>query len=159
MSGVEAVGLVLGLWPIITSLVKGYKATKDGDDRRSFLLKIDVQQTIYESCVRQLIEENEESIDLDLTNAEIRQLDISFWQRPSFRVKLHDRLGARDFELMESVLKQIEKMMESLRSQLENGQADLVSSCESSNKYKHPDYWIDRDRHEARPYEASLSPD
>ncbi|KAK1449004.1 hypothetical protein CMEL01_08319 [Colletotrichum melonis] len=137
MSGVEAVGLVLGLWPIITSLVKGYKATKDGDDRRSFLLKIDIQQTIYESCVRQLIEENEESIDLDLTNAKIRQLDISFWQRPSFRVKLHDRLGSRDFELMESVLKQIEKTMESLRSQLENGQADLVSPCESFNKGGH----------------------
>ncbi|KAK0378011.1 hypothetical protein CLIM01_04625 [Colletotrichum limetticola] len=137
MSGVEAVGLVLGLWPIITSLVKGYKATKDGDDRRSFLLKIDIQQTIYESCVRQLIEENEESIDLDLTNAKIRQLDISFWQRPSFRVKLHDRLGSRDFELMESVLKQIEKTMESLRSQLENGQADLTATGTRRGRMRH----------------------
>ncbi|KXH50927.1 hypothetical protein CNYM01_03381 [Colletotrichum nymphaeae SA-01] len=122
MSGVEAVGLVLGLWPIITSLVKGYKATKDGDDRRSFLLKIEIQQTIYESCVRQLIEENQENIDLDLTNARIRHLDISFWQRPSFRVKLHDRLGARDFDL---------------RSQLENGQADLTATGTRRGRMMH----------------------
>ncbi|KAK1546108.1 hypothetical protein CPAR01_00075 [Colletotrichum paranaense] len=137
MSGFEAVGLVLGLWPIIASLVKGYKATKDGDDRESFLLKVDVQQIIYERCVRQLIGENEEGIDLNFKNAEMRQLGISFWQRPSFRVKLHDRLGARDFELMESVLKQIEKTMESLRSQLESGQADLTSTGTRRRRMRH----------------------
>ncbi|KXH63448.1 hypothetical protein CSAL01_04562 [Colletotrichum salicis] len=137
MSGIEAVGLVLGLWPVIASLVKGYKAAKDGDDRDLFLRRIDVQQIIYEHSVRQLVQENDQTINDDLMNAEIRQLNISFWQKPSFRMRLRSRLGTRDFDLMESALKQIETTMGSLRSQLENGQADLTVTGTRRGRMKH----------------------
>ncbi|KAK1713703.1 hypothetical protein BDP67DRAFT_515516 [Colletotrichum lupini] len=137
MSGIEAVGLVLGLWPIIANLVKGYNAAKDGDDRELFLLKLDVQQIIYERCARQLVQQNEEGIGDNLNNMEIRLLGTSSWQNLSFRTRLRKRLGTRELELLESVLKQIEKTMISLRSQLESGQADLTIPGTRRSRMKH----------------------
>ncbi|OHE93062.1 hypothetical protein CORC01_11619 [Colletotrichum orchidophilum] len=138
MSGIEAVGLVLGLWPIIESLVKGYKAAKEGDDRGLFLLQIEVQETIYKGCVRQLVQEHGEStIENDDANVEAKQSDPSPWQTPSFRRKLRSRLGPTDFELMESVLKHIERSMISLRNQLENGQAELLLNGTRRSRVKH----------------------
>ncbi|TDZ25528.1 hypothetical protein Cob_v001986 [Colletotrichum orbiculare MAFF 240422] len=112
MSGIEAVGLVFGLWPIVASLVKGYRATKGGEEWAVFSNDLRIQETVYRGCVRRLFQDNEEFAD------EGQDLDFSSWKSSARRQHLTKRIGADNFAALESVLDRIERLLKGLEKDL-----------------------------------------
>ncbi|TEA13368.1 hypothetical protein C8034_v004995 [Colletotrichum sidae] len=112
MSGIEAVGLVFGLWPIVASLAKGYRATKGGEEWAVFSNDLRIQETVYRGCVRRLFQDNEEFAD------ESQDLDFASWKSSARRQHLTKRIGADNFAALESVLDRIERLLKGLEKDL-----------------------------------------
>lgn len=126
MSGLEAAGLILGLWPAVASLVKGYKATKNGEDCAAFLRDLKVQETVYKGCIRRLLQENEAFSNDEFINIEDGNAEISPWRDSLFQMHLKNRIGTENFTSIDDVLCSIDSTLKELKRQLQNGEADLV---------------------------------
>jgi hypothetical protein len=121
MSGLEIVGVVLGLYPIVKSAVEAYREAKSGLAVRSLARQLNTQATIYEQFVRRLVSPN-------LTDSQVKRLLLSdstgvatvAWQEDSLHKTVRVRLGDGTCDLILEHLKECDKLLRTLKGELSN---------------------------------------
>ncbi len=118
MSGIEAIGLALALWPVLSTMNELYNSAKDGTAAR-WAMTIKVQERIFKECVLKLLQGDEDLSEKDrigLINGD-KQF-VSLWEDEQFRVRLEDRLDEELCHLIRHEVLEISKLVMSLRKTL-----------------------------------------
>ena len=124
MSGFEAVGIILGAWPLVVNAMTVYKLTKSGTGLSLMLHELKTEEMIYTQFVHNLLVS-------DVTEAELMKLsnrenpDSGLWKNELLHNNLKQRLGLMKSELVFEKLEEIGKILASLNQKL--GGKDAVT--------------------------------
>ena len=124
MSGFEAVGIILGAWPLVVNAMTVYKLTKSGTRLSLMLHELKTEEMIYTQFVHNLLVS-------DVTEAELMKLsnrenpDSGLWKNELLHNNLKQRLGLMKSELVFEKLEEIGKILASLNQKL--GGKDAVT--------------------------------
>lgn len=125
MSGIEAIGLILGLWPIVVNLSNAYKAGKDGSSITALTMNIAVYEKIFRQSIQKLLQGDEELSPKDRHGLISGDKEFAaLWVDPEFVGRLEKRLDRDTFAILEYKTKQISKILENLKKKIV---ADSVS--------------------------------
>ena len=118
MSGIEAIGLALALWPVIGTLSDLYSSVKDGSAAR-WAMTIKVQERIFKECVLKLLQGDEDLSEKDrigLVNGD-RSFE-SLWKDREFSDRLESRLDLELCSLVKHEVAEISKLVGGLKKAL-----------------------------------------
>ncbi|ORY58057.1 uncharacterized protein BCR38DRAFT_353518 [Pseudomassariella vexata] len=128
MSGIEAVGLVLGLWPIVMNLVEAYKAGRGGSSVKALRMSIVVQEKIFKQSIQKLLQGDEKLSDKDkvgLVNGD--DAFAAIWTQTEFINRLKKRLDDEMFEILNYKAEEIFKILKSLKKKIEKKDGESES--------------------------------
>lgn len=120
MSGIEVVGLALGVWPVVVNLAEIYKASKEGFPMRVLTMNIVLYERIFKQSVLKLLQGDEELSEKDrigLVNGDENFATI--WKDPEFVDRLKRRLDAQMFDLVQHKMEEVFKLLTSLKKKIE----------------------------------------
>ncbi|KAK3318120.1 hypothetical protein B0H66DRAFT_225769 [Apodospora peruviana] len=131
MSGFEVVGLLLGMFPVVITTVKTFKAIKAGRASTFFTSlsrKLKTEQVIFHEFVRNLLSS-------DASDAHIRNLlgigrpapDLAAWKDSRLQDALCAKLGKEKAENMLEILEEIGKLLQDLNTELSKISSDKES--------------------------------
>jgi len=92
MSGFEAIGLIMGIYPIVTQLAQTYSTMKLGGGSRQLSRKLETEATIYDKIARDLLASvaSQEEIQRLVKQEEIQRLvQQEEIQRPVKQEEIH----------------------------------------------------------------------
>src|ERR1700749_2501987 len=92
MSGFEAIGVVLGAYPLIVHGLQLYKGAKNGQDWELLYDEFRTEEIIYVECVRHLLESDTSEADL-LQLSTREKPNQALWKDPALDRSLRNRLG------------------------------------------------------------------
>lgn len=120
MSGIEAVGLVLGLWPIMINLVDAYKAGKSGSSLTMLRMNIMVQEKIFKQSIQKLLQGDEKLSDKDKVGLIRSNTNFAaIWTDPEFVDRLERRLDDETLAILKYKSVEISKILTTLRKKIE----------------------------------------
>lgn len=133
MSGIEAVGLVLGLWPVLKNLVEAYKSSKDESIIKQLGWTIATNEQIFKQSVAKLLQGDEELPDKDRLGLTKGNKDFAaIWENPGFNAKLRKRLGDEVFYIVQHETQEILSLMEGLRKKIDpNGDSNDLRDAQT----------------------------
>jgi hypothetical protein len=113
MSGLEVLGLILGIYPVIGNVLSIHRALKSGGAKRFFRI-LEVEQVIFSEFVHNLLASELSETDLALLrDGNPSELDI--WKNKDLLSKVNRRLGPKTSELVLSTLHDINELLQKLR--------------------------------------------
>lgn len=125
MSGIEAVGLVLGLWPVLKNLAEAYKSSKDESIVKQLGWTIATNEQIFKQSVARLLQGDEELPDKDRLGLTSGNKDFAaIWENPAFNSKLKKRLGDDVFAIVQHETQEIFGLMDGLRKKIDPNNGD-----------------------------------
>jgi hypothetical protein len=127
MSGIEVVGVVLGVWPVMLNVIGAWKATKGGVPEQSLLASIAGYSMVYRNAIAQLLQDESMS---DKDRAGLLKGDEEFaaiWKDAEFQARLHRRLEGPAFTVLQQKSAEIFKILKSLQKKIDFKDGDLVS--------------------------------
>jgi hypothetical protein len=113
MSGFEAIGLVLGVWPLVINGLQLYKAAKNGQGWDPLCDEFRVEELIYIDCVRHLLAADVSEGDLlQLTTRDKPSKHL--WKDPALQKSLEKRLGPERTTIVLKTLPEMKTILSSL---------------------------------------------
>ena len=125
MSGIEAVGLALGLWPVVASVAMMVKEAKHGVAERQLAMNIAVIERIFKQSIQKLLQGDEGLSERDRIGLISGEEDM--WKNPEFIARLQKRLDPEMFEILQLEAEQIREILINLKKKIETKEADSVS--------------------------------
>lgn len=125
MSGFEVIGVVLGLWPMVANAVALYKATKEGRGSDLLLHQLDTEELIFRDFVHHLLAAEVSEADL-IQLSDRNRPNVGLWGDKGLHASLERRLGHDKSKVVLKTLKEMDKLLESLRQKLASGNIDTV---------------------------------
>jgi hypothetical protein len=126
MSGLEVIGLVLSLWPVVVDAVDIYKAMKEGRGADLLRHELDTEEYIFREFVHGLLS------SAAVTDADLIQLsdrnrpNTGLWKDRALHSKLEKRLGPERSKIVLKSLVEMDKLLTGLREKLANSNGDTV---------------------------------
>ncbi|KAH8820808.1 hypothetical protein F5884DRAFT_61394 [Xylogone sp. PMI_703] len=118
MSGFEAIGLVLAVWPLVVNGFSLYKTAKGGLGMELLVNRVKMEEAIYEDFVRHLLA-------ADVSETELCQLsdkekpDLKLWRSEVLHAKLRERLGENRSQIVLTTCREMKRILTDLRNQLD----------------------------------------
>jgi hypothetical protein len=115
MSGIEVIGLALGLWPTLIQAVKLYRRERDknGAGRQEVAISIEVYHRAFEQCLSKLLQGDEHLSDKDRSGLlKSEEPFTPMWLDDEVSARLRMRLGA----MLPALLHEVEATSERLKS-------------------------------------------
>jgi hypothetical protein len=135
MSGFEAIGIILGAWPIVVNALNAYKMAKNGKGVSLLLRELRVEKTIYSEFVHHLLESDiPDQAELLRLSSETN-LDLELWKKKTLHDSLKRRLGEEKSALVFEVLEEIKELLASLKKKLDRNELGMVSPICHFNYY------------------------
>lgn len=125
MSGIEAAGLILGLWPIISSLVVTYRDARAGEALTKLAMEVKVHESIYKGWLRNLLQGHDQLTDIQIQTLMEPTADAA-WQKSDIQQHLREILPHDTFESIDFALSEIHEAMKILERILRKGDVDVV---------------------------------
>lgn len=126
MSGFEIVGVILGVYPMITAGLKVYQASKTA--RRgaaSLALALNTEEIIFTEFVQNLLAPNVSEADLvRLTDPSSQSIEL--WKDTTLHQNLRNRLGSKKAEVVLDTLQEIRELLSSLQDELSRKDHGMV---------------------------------
>jgi hypothetical protein len=136
MSGFEAVGLALSIWPLVVNALEVYKLAVSGEDWEVVCFQCKTEEVIYVECVLHLLQGS-------VSDGELAQLcsrkkpNQFLWKDklsdPTVRNSLERRLGPNRTPLVLEMLKGIDFHLATLCENVGATESFLVSRSYSQN--------------------------
>jgi len=119
MSGFEAIGVVLGAYPLIVHVLQLYKGAKNGQDWELLYDEFRVEEIIYVECVRHLLASDTSEADL-LQLSTRDKPNQALWKDPALGRSLHSRLGDEKSPMVLKTLREMDNLLTTLNEKLES---------------------------------------
>lgn len=116
MSGLEVIGVVLALYPVVVSLAKGYQQLKGSDTELHRVLM--VASTVFDNTVNHLLASTVSPQEVQRLVPNQRDVDQSFWKDPVLQQTLCDRIGKQKLGLALDHLSQIKTLLVQAKTEL-----------------------------------------
>ncbi|KAK0732234.1 hypothetical protein B0H67DRAFT_640528 [Lasiosphaeris hirsuta] len=117
MSGIEVLGVVLGLIPVVARLAKQYEMMSgSGDLSRN----IRVEDAMYDQTCRGLLRSAVSAEELRRLTPSRGHIDQGLWESPELRQKLLDRLGLVKMKLTLELLTEMRALLQRMKADLTN---------------------------------------
>ncbi|KAK4166347.1 hypothetical protein QBC43DRAFT_16486 [Cladorrhinum sp. PSN259] len=117
MAGLEIMGLILGVYPILATLARSCR----GAETSSLERDVQVMEVVYDQTCRCLLESVLSSQQVqNLLPKDNIPINQSLWKDPSLKKKLLDQLGPKKHGLVIDILTQIKKLLDEVASELES---------------------------------------
>jgi hypothetical protein len=136
MSGFEAVGLALGIWPLVVNALEAYKLGVSGQGWDLVCFQFKPEEVIYMECVSNLLQGS-------VSEAGLAQLcsrekpNRFLWKEklsdPTVRNSLERRLGPKRTPIVLGTLQRIDEHLATLCQKIEIADAFLVSRLEQNH--------------------------
>jgi hypothetical protein len=129
MSGFEAIGIVLGVYPIVLDAYRAYTATKSRQGMESLIRKLRIEEIIFDGWVSRLLSPDvseAELVYLKRTNSTDPR-GIGFWQDLDMQSNLKSRLGFERAHQILSIVKEIGQLLESMKEDVPGVGREFVS--------------------------------
>ncbi|KAK3374505.1 hypothetical protein B0T24DRAFT_626750 [Lasiosphaeria ovina] len=127
MSGLEILGVILGLYPVIAELAKKYRQMK-GTDSRELDRTVDVTSAIYDATVRGLLASAVSPQEMHRLAPTHGPIDQNLWEDSNLQQKLLTRLGQQKFDLTIDYLTQMKKLLDHVK-------LELTTMCRSNEGF------------------------
>ena len=114
MSGFEVVGVILGLYPIIGTALKAYKASKGGKGARQLIRVLKVEELIFGEFVHHLLAPNVSEAELVHLKAS-SSLDPLSWTNAA--ASMTRRLGLEKARIIVEILQEMCILLRSLQGE------------------------------------------
>ncbi|KAL9609699.1 MAG: hypothetical protein Q9167_005549 [Letrouitia subvulpina] len=131
MSGIEAAGIILGLYPVIITALDVYKATKGGKGALSLARNLKTEEIIFGEFVHHLVAPNVSKADLVRLKISASP-DLALWTNKTLQADMRARLGAEKANNVVEILKEIHELLISLQEEL----APSVHGVELLRKFR-----------------------
>jgi hypothetical protein len=129
MSGFEAAGLALGLWPVVLNLAEMYKASKDGRAMTSLAMKIRTYEIIFKQSVSKLLQGDEDLLSKDRVGLLSGQEEfIAIWTDVEFAARLKRRIDPQILPILEHHMMEIFKLLDALKKNIEPKDGEVIVS-------------------------------
>jgi hypothetical protein len=128
MSGLEVAGLILGIYPLLTSAVQVFQTTKNGRSAGILLRDLATERVIFEEFVQQLVTPNVSAAERHML-LEQSVPGTGPWLDSSINRKIFARLGTEKTEIVLDLLKDIDSILKHIKneiSEFEHGMVRLV---------------------------------
>lgn len=113
MSGFEAIGLILAVWPLVVNGLQLYKAAKNGQGWDLLCDEFRVEEFLYIDCVRHLLAADVSEGDLlQLTSRD--KPNQHLWNDPVLHKSLEKRLGRERTTMVLKTLQEMDTILSSL---------------------------------------------
>jgi hypothetical protein len=120
MSGIEAVGLVLGLLPAVLKIAEVVKATHDAYAVRSLPMRIATSEKIFKESIWKLLQGDEKLSDSDRVGLVNGDADFAqLWKDHEFVMRLQRRLDTEVLRTFQSKAGEISTILTALKEQIE----------------------------------------
>jgi hypothetical protein len=120
MSGLEVLGVLLGLYPLVVHLAKGYKLMKGSGGDSELRRNLIVASTRFENTVKGLLESCLISYrELQRLAPSNGQVDQALWKDPTLQQKLRNRIGEEKLDVALDHLLQIKTLLDQVKEELE----------------------------------------
>ena len=127
MSGIEAVGLVLGLWPVLKNIVEAYKASKDDSILKELGWTLATNEQIFRQSVAKLLQGDEQLPDKDRLGLAKGNKDFAaIWKDPEFIAKLKRRLEPGPFDVVTHETELILGLLQGLRKRIDPKDGETI---------------------------------
>jgi hypothetical protein len=127
MSGFEIIGVVLGVYPMVTHSLALYKAAKSGSGWQSLQLEFATEKMIYKEFVLNILSSDVSQSDLlQLSNSDKPSLGL--WKDRALHAKLGKRLGDEKSKLVLETLNEVNILLASLKEKLISNHTESVRS-------------------------------
>jgi hypothetical protein len=136
MSGFEAVGLALSIWPLVVNALEAYKLAVSGEGWDLVYFQFRTDEVIYVECVSHLLQGSVSERDLaqlcsrDTPNQPLWKEKVS---DPTVRNSLERRLGPRRTPLVLEMLQGIDDHLDTVYRKIDATEEFLVSRSYSQN--------------------------
>lgn len=113
MPGFEAIGVVLGAYPLIVHGLQLYKGAKNGQDWEPLYDEFRTEEIIYIECVRHLLA-------ADISEADLLRLSTrdepsqTMWKDPALDRSIRNRLGDERSLMVLKTLQEMDKLLTTL---------------------------------------------
>ena len=117
MSGIEVVGLILGLYPVIIKALDVYTATRGDKGAHSLARNLTTEKIIFREFVHKLVASN-------VSEAELVRLKISappdhaLWKDKTLQANMRARLGTDKADNVVEILGEIQDLLKALHNDL-----------------------------------------
>lgn len=128
MSGFEAVGIILGAWPIVVNAMNAYKLTKNGKGISLLLHELQVEEMIYSEFVHHLLESDISDQAVLLKLSDKTNPDLELWKKKTLHDSLKRRLGEKKSTLVFQKLEEMKKLLASLNEKLVSNDIGVETS-------------------------------
>jgi hypothetical protein len=113
MSGLEVIGLVLAIWPLVVNGITIYKSVKSSQGWSLLLQEFRIEKTLYVEFVCRLLASDISEADLHQLGTG-NKLNQALWEDESLKNSLRGRLGPEKLEIVVSALEEMNKILTSL---------------------------------------------
>jgi hypothetical protein len=126
MSGFEAVGIILGAWPIVVTAMSAYKSTRNGTGLSLMLSELKVEEMIYSEFVHHLLQSDisDQAELLKLSSKE--NPDLKLWKKKTLHDSLKRRLGDNKTAVVFEKLEEMKKLLTNLNTKLGGNDLGVV---------------------------------
>jgi hypothetical protein len=130
MSGVEAVGLALNIWPVVVNFLEAYKLAVSGQGWDKVYQEFKTERVIYVDCVQHLLQGSVSEADLSQL-CSFEKPNQPLWDEklkdPNLRNSLQRLLGSNKTPIVLETLRGIDEHLATLCQKIETADAFLVS--------------------------------
>jgi hypothetical protein len=128
MSGIEVVGLVLGVWPVMLNLLDAWKATKGSLPQDSLTASVRAYSRVYRDAISKLLQDENIS-DKDRIGLLKGENEFSsIWKNDEFQARLRNRIDDEAFECLHNKSREIFNILQLLKDKIDKKELDVVSS-------------------------------
>jgi hypothetical protein len=127
MSGFEAIGLVLGIYPLVVNGLQLYKSAKNGQEWDLLHDEFRTEEIIYVECIQHLLAS-------DISEADLLQLSTrdkpnqALWEDAALGNSLRNRLGHEKSPMVHKTLQEMDMLLTTLNDKLKSHEIITVST-------------------------------
>jgi hypothetical protein len=125
MSGFEVIGLVMSVWPLVVNAADMYKASKDSRGADLLRNELDTEEFIFRQFVHGLLSSDVTDTDL-IQLSDRNRPNAGLWRDRELHSKLEKRLGPEKSKIVLTSLREMDKLLTSLRDKLASNNIDIV---------------------------------
>ena len=128
MSGIEAVGLALGLWPVLQNVIGMYKASRDGSAVKDTAMSLKTYELIYRQSISKLLQGDQYLTDKDRMGLITGEADFAgLWKDEEFIKRLYKRLGPDVFHVLQHETDQIVRLLRALEKKIKTKDTEATT--------------------------------
>lgn len=118
MSGFEVVGIILGAYPLLMTVLEVYSETRSGKGARRLVRSLNIEAAIFDNFIHHLLAPPiiSEAELIRLTDPTCPDLDL--WKDVGLETKLNARLGPVIASIVVDILPEINELLRLLRNEL-----------------------------------------